>query len=94
MVDSLSQTVNEDDMEICPIHGCALKDFVSSTEDGTEYFIYCPKCEEEYKEWLLNDSTPTKKCTEDCPEIEKGCTAYHKDKPCLFDGLHRKVKEE
>ena len=23
-------------------------------------------------------------CNEDCPEIEKGCSAYHKGKKCLF----------
>lgn len=38
--------------EVCPIHKCKLEDFVSATEEGTEYFPYCPKCaESENKFW-------------------------------------------
>jgi len=40
--------------EVCEIHGCPLEDFVSATEEGTEYFTFCPKCEEEYEKWLLS----------------------------------------
>jgi hypothetical protein len=38
--------------EVCPVHGCELEDFVSATEEGTEYFPFCPQCAEiEAKYW-------------------------------------------
>jgi len=40
--------------EICSIHGCELEDFVSATEEGTEYFTFCPQCEEEFAKWQLS----------------------------------------
>jgi len=43
--------------EVCLIHGCELEDFISSTEEGTEYFTVCPKCEEGFNEWLLSQDT-------------------------------------
>lgn len=44
--------LNKSDEEVCSVHGCPLKDFVSATEEGTEYFPFCPKCaDEEAKYW-------------------------------------------
>jgi len=51
--------MSEDEIEICEKHGCPLEDFVSSTMEGTEYFTYCPKCEEEFEKYLL-DNHPMK----------------------------------
>ncbi len=45
-----------EDLEVCPIHGCPLEDFVSATQEGTEYFTFCPECEEGYNNFLEEDA--------------------------------------
>ena len=46
------KVTDDDEREVCPIHSCPLEDFVSATEEGTEYFTYCPICEEGYNKFL------------------------------------------
>jgi len=50
--------------EVCSIHGCELETFVSSTEEGTEYFTLCPICEEGFNDWLLSQEKQTKRTVE------------------------------
>lgn len=45
-----------EDKEVCPIHEYPLEDFVSATQEGTEYFTFCPDCEKGYNDFLLEDA--------------------------------------
>jgi hypothetical protein len=41
-----------DAVEVCNVHNIPLETFVSATEEGTEYFTFCPECEAERDRWF------------------------------------------
>ena len=58
-----------EERELCEVHGVPLEDFVSATEEGTEYFTFCPLCEEELESVMLREY-----CS-DC-----GCAVIYKER--------------
>jgi len=50
---------DDEERDVCPTHGCELKDFISATEEGTEYFTYCQKCEDGFADWIAQQCEST-----------------------------------